>query len=165
MAALPQGMSDAELVILRETEPSALPDLVEDDLLELRARVRRVRNTHVGQYRRQATARVQEAGARGAAHARGQRARDKAEVFEVALARVSTALAKAARRSAAELRAERLAAVRTGGAGPIRTERATDSLPPVTSDLPPARSPARRKRDSSSLAQGARRQARRDARG
>jgi hypothetical protein len=63
----------------------------------------------------------------------GQRARDKAEVFETALARVSTALAKATRRSAADLKAERLAAARTGATGPSQTERAQDSPPPPTS--------------------------------
>lgn len=165
MAPRPQGMSDAELAILRETEPSALADVVEDDLLDLLTRVRRVRNKHVGQYRRQASARVEEAGARGAAYARGRRARDKAEVFEVALARVSTALAKAARRSAADLRAERLAAARSGDTVPVPAERASDEPLPVTPDLPPTRSPARRKREASTLAEGARRQARRDARG
>lgn len=165
MAPQVQGMTDAELAILRETEPSTLAGLDEDELLELHTRVRRVRNKHVGQYRRQASARVSQAAARGAAYSRNQRARDKAEVFEAALARVSTALAKAARHSAAELRAARLAAARTGGTGPTRAERAKDSPPPPTPDRPPGRSPARLKRDASSLAQGARRQARRDARG
>jgi hypothetical protein len=157
-------MSEAELAILRDTEPSALAGLDEDELLDLFARVRRARNKHAGQYRRQAGARVAEAGARGAAYSRGRRARDKAEVFEVALARVSTAVAKAARRAAAELRTERLAAARKDGAAPVRPERATDSVAPATSDRAVARSPARKKRDASSLAQGARRQARRDAR-
>lgn len=165
MAIRPQGMSDAELVILQETEPPALAELDEDELLDLHARVRRARNKHVGQYRRGAGTKVQTARARGAAYSRSQWARDKAEVFETALARVSTALAKAARRSAADLKAERLAAARTGGTGPGRPERAQDSPPPSTSDRPPTKSPARMKRDASSLAEGARRQARRDARG
>src|SRR5262245_60758097 len=117
-------MSDVELAILRETEASVLVALDEDELLDLHARVRRVRNKHVGQYRRQAGARVGEARARGAAYSRGQRARDKAEVFEAALARVSTAVAKAARRSAAELRAARIAAARAGGTRPGTAARA-----------------------------------------
>ena len=165
MAPRPQGMSDEELIILRETEPAELAPLDEDALLDLFTRVRRVRNKHVGQYRRASRARVEQARARGAAYSRGQRSRDKAEVFEAALARVSTALAKAARRSAADLRAERLAAARSDGSGPTRTPRAKDSPPPATADLPPARSPDRRKRDASSLAQSARRQTRRDTRG
>lgn len=164
MAPQPPGMSDPELAIVRETEPSALAGLDEDELLDLLTRVRRARNKHVGQYRRHASTRVEAVRARGAAYSRGQRARDKAEVFETSLARVSTALAKAARRSAAELRAVRLAAGRSGGTGPIQPVRADDDHPPPTSDLPPAKSAARRKRDASSLAQGARRQARRDAR-
>jgi hypothetical protein len=49
-------MSDAELAILRDTESSVLVALDEDELLDLHTRVRRVRNKHVGQYRRQAGA-------------------------------------------------------------------------------------------------------------
>ena len=164
--AQPPGMSDAELGILRETEPAALAPLDEDALLDLHTRVRRARNKHVGQYRRGAGARVGEAGARGAAYSRGQRSRDKAEVFEVALARVSTALAKAARRSAAELRAVRLAAARSDGTGPAGAARAADSPAPATpaTKRAAAKSPARKKQEASSLAEGARRQARRDAR-
>ncbi|HEY7072098.1 MAG TPA: hypothetical protein VH479_18365 [Acidimicrobiales bacterium] len=157
-------MSDAELEILRETEPAALAALDEDGLLDLHTRVRRARNKHVGQYRRAAGARVGEARGRGAAYSRGQRSRDKAEVFEVALARVSTALAKAARQSAAELRAARLAAARSDGSGPARAERAADSPRPPTTKRAAPKSPARKKQEASSLAEGARRQARRDAR-
>ena len=162
--ALPQGMTDAELMILRETEPPELAGLDEDALLDLHTRVRRARNKHVGQYRRGAGTKVQTARSRGAAYSRSQRARDKAEVFEVALARVSTALAKAARRSAAELKAERLAAARSDGTGPAPAQRPEDSQPPPTAKRAAAKSPARRKREASSLAEGARRQARRDAR-
>jgi hypothetical protein len=158
-------MSDAELAILRETESSVLVALDEDALLDLHTRVRRARNKHVGQYRRQAGGRVEEARARGAVYSRGQRSRDKAEVFEAALARVSTAVAKAARRSAAALRADRLAAARTAGKGPARAARVADSPAPATPDVPRVTPPARKKRDASSLAQGARRQAKRDARG
>ena len=166
MAPQPPGMSDAEREILRETEPAALATLDEDALLDLHARARRARNKHVGQYRRAAGARVGDARARGAAYSRGQRSRDKAEVFEVALARVSTALAKAARASAAELRAARLAAARSDGTGPARAVRAADGPAPTSSSSAraAAKSPARKKREASSLAEGARRQARRDAR-
>ena len=162
--ALPQGMTDAELMILRETEPPELAGLDEDALLDLHTRVRRARNKHVGQYRRGAGTKVQTARSRGAAYSRSQRARDKAEVFEVALARVSTVLAKAARLSAAELKAERLAAARSDGTGPAPAQRPEDSQPPPTAKRAAAKSPARRKREASSLAEGARRQARRDAR-
>lgn len=164
MPARPAGMSDAELAILRETERSELADLDEDELLDLHTRVRRARDKHVGQYRRQAASRIEAAAARGAAYSRGQRARDKAEVFEGCLARVSTALAKAARRSAAELRAERIAAARSERARPVDTDRPADEPPPPAPARPPERSPARKKRDASTLAEGARRQARRDAR-
>lgn len=66
--------------------------------LELHGRVRRARNEYLGQYRGQAAASVSETGGRGKAYARNQRARDKAEVFETALAGVSSAVARAARR-------------------------------------------------------------------
>src|SRR5262249_43935715 len=150
--------------IVRETERSQLADLDEEELLDLHARVRRARNKHVGQYRRAASTRISEAAARGAAYSRGQRARDKAEVFEASLARVSTALAKAARHSAAELRTERIAAARSERSKPVAADRPADIHPPPTHDRAEERSPARKKRDASSLAQGARRQARRDAR-
>ncbi|HET9899656.1 MAG TPA: hypothetical protein VFR46_01095 [Actinomycetes bacterium] len=163
MVSTPKSKSDAELVILQETQPKALAELSEDDLLDLHKRVRRARNKHVGKYRRKATARVAESGARGASHQRNQRARDRAEVFEVALARVSSALATAARRSAAELKAERLAAARgepfVPPGGP-RTERQAN--PPRK--RPPKKSSGRLKKDASSISQGARRQAKRDSR-
>ncbi len=162
--ALPKGMSEAELAVLRKTEPSALATLDEDALLDLHGRVRRARNKYVGQYRRQARARVDEAGARGAARSRNQRARDRAEVFEAALARVSTALAKQARQSAAQLKAERIAAARADRAQLQTAAKPATKRMSSVSDRPPAKSAGRLKKDASSRAKGARRQAKRDAR-
>ena len=51
-------------------------------------------------------------------YATNQRDRGKAEVFELALARVSRQVAVLAGQAAAELKAERLAAARAGGSGP-----------------------------------------------
>ncbi|HEY6746129.1 MAG TPA: hypothetical protein VI357_10470, partial [Mycobacteriales bacterium] len=118
MDAVTGALGDSELAVVRATEPDALAGLTEDELIELHTRVRRARNKYTGQYRRRAAARVPEAGARGAARPANRRAADRAEVFEAALARVSTALARAARQSAAELKAERLAAARAARSGP-----------------------------------------------
>jgi hypothetical protein len=173
MDAASKALDEDELAVVRETEPQALAALNEDELLDLHARIRRARNKYVGQYRRQASARVEASGGRGHARPRNQRARDKAEVFEAALARVSTAVAKAARSAAAELRAQRLADARAARsaspAGPATPraprkprepkERATQSV------RPPTKSSGRIKKDASSVAAGRRRQARRDASG
>ncbi|HYN94506.1 MAG TPA: hypothetical protein VES42_15450, partial [Pilimelia sp.] len=89
------------------------------------------------------------------------RNRDKAEVFEQALARVSHRLAEVAEASAAELRNERIADV------PPRHPAA--AVPPPAK-LSPQRIdrrpdwPGLRKRQASTRAVGARRQARRDSR-
>jgi hypothetical protein len=165
MEAMLNSLSEAELAIARSAEPKALTDLDEDALLELHDRVRRARNKYLGQYRRQAAATVREAGGRGKAHAQNQRARDKVEVFETSLARVSNALAKAARRSAAQLRSERLAAARPP-AYPV-PESDPLSAPPADGAAerrPPRKSSGRRKRDASDIAIGRRNQARRDNR-
>ncbi len=160
-----RALSEAELAVVRETDPERLAGLDEDELLDLHTRVRRARNKYTGQYRRQAGARVPVAGARGAARPRNRRAAERAEVFEAALARVSIALARAARRSAARLRTERLAAARTARSGPgPRPATNTAVAAPPAAVRPPVKSAARRKRDASSKAAGARRQARQDSR-
>jgi hypothetical protein len=63
-------------------------------------------------YHREASARVSQFSSRGVARPKNQRNAGKAELFEDALSRVSRTLAAAARRSAAELRAERIDAAR-----------------------------------------------------
>jgi hypothetical protein len=85
-------------------------------LLELHSRVRRARTKYVKNYRRAASARVAEDAARGVAYPKNQRDRDKAEVFELALARVSRRVEVMAKRAAAELRAQRLEAARAAKA-------------------------------------------------
>jgi hypothetical protein len=164
MDAMRSSLTEAELLIVRSAEPSALVELDEDELLDLHDRVRRARKKYLGQYRRQAAAKVGDVGGRGKAYAQNQRARDKAEVFETALARVSTALAKAARRSASELKAERLAAVRTEKAAPraprARVAAASDTS---ASRRPPRKSTGRVKRDAGDIAVGRRKQARKDS--
>lgn len=173
---VPYGsLSEAELAVLRDTERIALAALSEEQLEELHLRVRRLRDKYVSQYRRQAAARVVEAGARGTARPRTRRAAERAEVFERALARVSTALAKSARQSAAQLRVDRLAmaAEARSAARDARlaasSSTARSSTPAVSMSegekRPPRKSSGRVKRDASTQAQNKRRQARRDARG
>ena len=118
--AVVNSLPESEWLLIRETERSALAELSEDELLELHNRVRRARSKYVKNYRRGASARVPAAGGRGKAHAQNARDRDRAEVFEDALARVSAALSTAARHSAAELKAERRAAARPPRVGPAR---------------------------------------------
>ena len=165
--ALLGSLTEAEWLLVQESEPDALARLDEDALLALHARVQRARTKHVTMYRRGASAAVAERGGRGFSHAKNQRARDKAEVFETVLARVSRRVGVVARQASAELRAERIAAARAHqAAGP-----AAGSAPSGGADQPVAstrRSAAKTtgglKRDASSKAQGSRRQAAKDAR-
>ena len=163
MDLVARALGAAELEVVRRTEPAVLADLTEDELIELHTRVRRGRDKHAGQYRRQSAARVAEAGGRGAARPGNRRAAERAEVFEAALARVSTALARAARRSAADLKAERLAAAPAAKSVPAAPPG------PAAATLPAGGAAAgqdhrRAQADASSQAAGARRQAQRDGR-
>ena len=112
-----------------------------------------------------------EHGGRGKARPENKRAAMKAEAFEEALSRVSRRVATLARQAAAELRAERLAAARA-----VRQGRGPDAgaAPPAGRKGPAVtgeptgdralRSPASEKQRASTLAMGARRQAKRDSR-
>mgnify|MGYP000976316053 CR=1 FL=1 len=92
--------------------------------------------------------------------------RAKAEAFEVALANVSTALAAAARKTAAELKAERIAAARGEGAPAVAKAPARGRAAAATPATRRTRndSSAVKKKNASTLATGARRQAKRDSR-
>jgi hypothetical protein len=166
MNALLNTLTEAELMLIRETERDSTAGLDEDELVELHTRIRRARNKYVKLYRREASARVSTYSSRGVARPKNARNAQKAEVFEDALSRVSRELAAAARRSAAELKAERLnAARREPATGPTAPSRA--ARPRVARSQTPRRgpssSPAIRKRQASTMAKGARRQAKRDA--
>ena len=161
--ALLNSLTEQETVLLRETERDELEALDEDALAELHDRIRRARSKYVKQYRRAASASVAASGGRGKARPKNRRAADKAEVFEEALARVSTSLAAAARRSAAALKAERLEAARAGTTGPSGGSGDADSTANPRTKREP-RTPVEKKNVASSRAQGARRQAKRDSR-
>lgn len=158
------SLREDELDLLRETEPERMAELDEDELLQLHTRVRRARTKYVKLYRRQASTRVEDLGGRGFARPKNRRNSDKAEIFEEALAGVSKRLAVVARQAAAELKAERLAAAGATSAGPLTDGRV---VPPRGggSRVPPhGKTTGGQKRDASSRAQGARRQAARDGR-
>jgi hypothetical protein len=110
---------------------------------------------------------VADVGGRGVARPKNRRAADKAEAFEKALARVSMALAAAARTSAAELRTQRLATARDkGGTGPGGVVDDIATAPAKAKGKGRAassRTPIARKNVASTKSSGARRQAKRDA--
>ena len=163
MDALLNSLTEAESNLVRETKTSKLKDLDEDGLVELHQRIRRARNKYVKLYRRAASAKVAEKGGRGVARPKNTRNAGKAEVFEDALARVSRRLAAAARASAADLKAERLAIAGKAAAGPDGADGKTKDVGPGR--VPATkRSPDRKKRAASTQAKGARRQAKKDNR-
>jgi hypothetical protein len=169
-ASLLAVLTNAEHRLVAQAEPDALAALDEDDAIELEGRVRRARNKYVDQYRRGASARVAEHGARGRARPENKRARLKAEAFERTLAKVSNRVAALARQSAAKLRAERLAAARRDadwpGAGtrvPRQRRQGPEVTPEPTGERA-LRSPVREKQRAGVKAAGARHQARKDSR-
>jgi hypothetical protein len=170
-ASLVAVLNDAERLAVAETEPAALAGLDEDAAIELETRIRRVRDKYVSQYRRGASARVAEKGGRGKARPQNERAAMKAEAFERALGRVSHRVAVLAKKAAAELRTQRLAAARAVKGQPA-AGRAGRSAPAASGGVVTAerrgdralRSPASEKRRASTRAMGDRRQARRDTR-
>ncbi|MEZ5184211.1 MAG: hypothetical protein R2720_00560 [Candidatus Nanopelagicales bacterium] len=104
-------LTDEEYMLVLETTDKAMSDLGEDQVADLHRLIRRARNQCSGKYRRRA---AQRAGSRGKASKKYQRARDRAEVFEDALARVSHRLSVLAKENAAALRAERQAGAKAG---------------------------------------------------
>lgn len=173
MQVLLGSLTEAERLLVRETEREQLAGLTEDELVELHTRIRRARDKYVKLYRRQSATRVTTVGGRGKAFEKGTRDRGKAEVFEDALARVSRRLAAAARESARALKAERLAEARAArssppprSTAPRKATTARKTAPRKASqriDRSP-RTPNRVKRHATTRAKGARNQARKDSR-
>ncbi len=156
------SLSEPERALVAETTREHLRELDEDALISLHDRIRRARNKFVGQHRRDASRQV---GAKGARSAAPRRDASKAEIFEDALARVSTALAAAARRSAAELKAERIAATPKQAVRPAaRPAKAASAATPKTTGRARTKQPVERKSVAASRATGARRQAAKDTR-
>ena len=167
MKALLNSLNEDEKALVRETASTELAAMDEDALLDLHTRVRRARNKYSKLYRRTAGARVEEYGGRGMARPKNTRNAQKAEVFEDALARVSWYLARAARRSASELKAERIAAA-TPERTPSPQAGPPDARPSAAQTTartrPKSADPALNQRHAATRAKGARRQAKRDSR-
>jgi hypothetical protein len=166
-----RSLSESDLLLVRETAQGELTAMDEDELLDLHVRVRRARNKHVGVYRREAAARVPAKGARGKARPANANNAARAEILEEALARVSRRLGAAARQSARELKDARLALAAQetptvpSAAKPRRSSASTRAAARSTVIADTTRqSPGRKKREASSVAAGARRQAKRDSR-
>ena len=88
--AVLNSMTDAERRLVAETEPAATRSRsTRTSCSSCSSRIRRARSKYVKNYRRAAGAKVGARSSRGTAYAENQRDRDKAEVFELALARVS----------------------------------------------------------------------------
>jgi hypothetical protein len=156
-------LTDGEVELIESTKPANLAALDEDELGDLHDRVRRASRKYRTLHRRQSSAQVRADRSRGKASAKNARTAVKAEVFEDALARVSRALSKAAKESAAELKAERLAAAASGSSGPVKATASTGSVTSRGRTPAKKRTPASTKRKASTQAAGARRQAKRDA--
>src|SRR5262245_60337258 len=163
--ATPQSLTRKEWALLTDTRPDRRRAMDEAALIELHARVRRARDGFVQLHRREVAAQVDAARARGTASVAPRRSPSKAEIFEDALARVSSSLARAARATAASLRAERLAAARSA-TRPAAPAEPTPAPPKTKTAAPRARTraPIERKAAAATRASGARRQARQDAR-
>ncbi|GAA1896821.1 hypothetical protein [Asanoa iriomotensis] len=168
MQSLVGSLTEVEQALVRETAGDELALLDEDELVALHTRVRRARDKYVTNYRRQSASRVRDTGGRGKAYPKGNRDRDKAEVFEEALARVSRRLAGAARAAARALKAERIAEARaatfTPPASPQRPRRggAAAGGDQVVDRAP--RTPDRLKRHATARAATKRVQSRKDNR-
>jgi hypothetical protein len=105
-------LTKGEQSLIMDTRPKKLDGLSEDQLLDLHDRVRRGRNKYKKNARQRGAKNVKAAGGRGAAQKANAADVRRREVFEDALARVSSRLAKAARKSAEDLKATRLAAAK-----------------------------------------------------
>lgn len=165
MQALLVSLTEAERALVRQTERDQMAGLDEDELMALLVRVRRARDKYTTLYRRQSASRVTRSGGRGKAFGKGTMDRGKAEVFEDALARVSRRLAAAARTTAQELKAERIAETRAGrDTATPAVKRAKEPLPAAQRATRRPRSPNRVKRHAATRAAGARRQSQKDSR-
>ena len=164
MDALVNSLGKADKDLLRETEEARMAELTEDELAALHKRIRRARNKYTGVYRRKGSAKVGKKGGRGLAKQGNARNAARAEVFEDALARVSIRLGEVAAEAANQLRTDRLAAAKKPGSWP-GAEKGDDKPTPKSKerDRKP-RNLGKTKREASSRAAGARRQAKKDSR-
>jgi hypothetical protein len=158
--------SAAEQTLLVQTDRGRLASMSEDELDDLFARVRRARTKYTKLYRRQSADLVAAKSSRAGTSTSNQRTKRKAEILEDALARVATALGAAARATAKELKAERLAAAQAAKGSPRTQGRAGAKPTPASAEgasAPRGRSTSKA-RQASRTSSGARNQAKRDNR-
>ncbi|CCW11755.1 FIG00994718: hypothetical protein [Rhodococcus aetherivorans] len=165
MTKLVNSLSEDEFVLVRQTKKTEMADLDEDGLIDLHTRIRRSRNKYVKLYRRQGAEKVGAKKSRAAGKSANERNAGKAEVFEDALARVSRQLGAVARRSAEELKQERLARARSDAAAPAEDVGAEGKVRSKGKTRVDAtrNSAGRKKYEASTIAAGARRQAKKDS--
>jgi len=159
--------SKSEQTLLVATEKKRLDELSEDDLDDLLSRVRRARNKYTKLYRRQSATLVADHESRAGTDTSNQRTKRKAEILEDALARVARSLATAARATAKQLKAERLAAAAAAKGAPLPsggTGQSASSDSASTRRKPARGRAASKARQGSRKASGARNQARKDQR-
>jgi hypothetical protein len=161
--------SDKEQSLLVSTEANRLKELDEDELDALLLLVRRERNKYTKLYRRQSADLVRASSTRAGTSTSNQRTKRKAEIFEDALARVARALSVAARTTANELKAERLAAARAASGSPRRETSGSTAATTLNDQKGAGKGSvpggaATKSRRSSTKSSGKRRQAGRDAR-
>jgi hypothetical protein len=126
--------------------------------------VRKARNKHVTKYRRKAAELVLDSGGRGAAAPSSDKSRLRASVFEEALSVISAELARVAHDEAEALKDERIARAREGrGTGPESQPSTPGGVGSEGRAREHAKTSGGTKRDASSQAQGAKRQAKRDS--
>lgn len=164
MNALINSLPSKDRDLLREVEPKRMAELDEDELLALHKRIRRARNKNVKNYRRGGAAGVSDKGGRGKSKKENTRSRDRAEAFEDALAQVSERLAVLAAASAEALKKERLAAARAGKSAGPQADLPDASVGSSQKARGAAKTTGGIKKDASSRATGARRQAAKDSR-
>ena len=161
-----RSLTEADTVLVLQTTRKNLDTLDEDQLAALHARVLRARNKHVSVYRRGAAARVETTGTRGGARPGNQANRDRIEVFEDALSRVSKRLAAVARASADALRNERIAAAKEATGTPVIVADGPSAAPKAAGSKVVDRSvrtPIKKKQVAGAAAVGARKQAKKDS--
>lgn len=161
-------LNEREKELLRLAEKDSIAAMDEDQLADLHDRIRRTRSKYAKLYRRRAAEQVRSDASRKRAHATHARTLVKAEAFEDALARVSRALATAAKKSADELKAQRLAAARAAKSGAPARKTGADgarSKPAGTSTASaPRKTPVSKRASASARATTRRAQAKRGSR-
>ncbi|MET8317467.1 hypothetical protein ABZU78_25345 [Rhodococcus erythropolis] len=166
MKKILNSLSEDEYVLVLDTKKDRMADLDEDDLIALHTRVRRARTKYTKNYRRAGADKVGDKKARGSGKSANARNAGKAEVFEDALSRVSRRLAAVSKQSARDLKDERLQRARRDA--PSFSDITTGTGKAVSSgkarvDATRAGS-GKKKFEASSIAAGARRQAKKDHR-